>query len=438
MNLRTSYIICIYTQYYNLALVSVLWFQVSCLIIEPHASDKPQKMAFVICSLFRCRSSRFWVIVLVSFQILFDFAIIIMHSRSSVVNTEVAPVNERTTVTYNANSTRKGRLVDGNKVLPTTRIKPTTARKVTKKPEIDMVNDYQPWIDFKFVYPEVQPIIEGPRDFYLVVVVNSGAKGNEFRQRRAKIRETWASRKTCEYTNAMNDTRIKDLKWTLVFVLGKAEKEENERNIEEAKKHNDMIIGDINDNYLNNILKFYMGQLWASLLGTKYTLKTDDDVYVRIPKIIEYLVSEGSPSRFYGGETYPNTGVARWAGGKWSISKKYFAEAVFPPFNAGAFMIISSDLLGSLINYVYIRKPFHTDDAYIGVAMRDLKVKVVHILSFDIKNNMAVLVHQKNNCDILKLIAYGHSMNTPAMQHLHGRIEDMCQKAVTLKSCYRN
>jgi hypothetical protein len=318
----------------------------------------------------------------------------------------------------------------------TTRKPILTTTKPTKKPTIDMVNDYQPWIDFKFVYPEVQPIILGPRHFYLVVVVNSGSNGDEFRQRRTKIRETWASKKTCEHANAMNDPKLKDLKWILVFMLGKAGVEvEDKRNIEEAKLHNDMIIGDISDNYLNNILKFYMGQLWASLLGTKYTLKTDDDVYVRIPKIMEYLVSEGSPPRFYGGETYPNTGVARWAGGKWSISKKYFDEPKFPPFNAGAFIIMSTDLLGSLFNYVYIRKPFHTDDAYVGVAMRDFKVKVVHILSFDIKNNMAMLIRKKSNCDILKLIAYGHTVNPGAMQYLHGRVEGLCHKAITIKNC---
>ncbi len=172
--------------------------------------------------------------------------------------------------------------IDGKAKLTT--VKPTVTIKPTKKAEIDMVNDYQPWIDFKFVYPEVQPTIQGPRDFYLVVLINSGAKGDEFRQRRAKIRETWASRKTCEYTNAMNISNVKDLKWILVFVLGKAGGQEDERNIEEAKIHNDMIIGEISDNYLNNILKFYMGQLWASMLGAKYTLKTDDDVYIRIPK----------------------------------------------------------------------------------------------------------------------------------------------------------
>ena len=393
---------------------------------------------FYIFNPFRGRSSRFWVILLVFFQMVFDFAVIILYSRGSasigVQQTGLSSFDKaRRPSTLALKISTQAEEIDGKAKLTT--VKPTVTIKPTKKAEIDMVNDYQPWIDFKFVYPEVQPTIQGPRDFYLVVLINSGAKGDEFRQRRAKIRETWASRKTCEYTNAMNISNVKDLKWILVFVLGKAGGQEDERNIEEAKKHNDMIIGEISDNYLNNILKFYMGQLWASMLGAKYTLKTDDDVYIRIPKIIEYLVSLGSPTRFYGGETYPNSGVARWAGGKWSISKKYFAEDVFPPFNAGAFIIISTDLLGSLINYVYIRKPFHTDDAYVGVAMRDLKVKVVHILSFDIKNDMSALIRKKNNCDILKLIAYGHSVNPSAMQHLHQRVEDLCQKGTTLKNC---
>ena len=303
---------------------------------------------------FRCRSfKRSRLILLVSFQILFVFAVIVLHSRLTTCNeqqTELEWFNKTKVPAFASKS------VAGKPVGPVTTKKPTKKAEIdmandyhgqrksvarahkttvkpvgpvttnettvkpvgpvktikpTKKAEIDMVNDYQPWIDFKFVYPEVQPTIQGPRDFYLVVLVNSGAKGDEFRQRRAKIRETWASRKTCEYTNAMNISNVKDLKWILVFVLGKAGSQEDERNIEEAKIHNDMIIGDINDNYLNNILKFYMGQLWASMLGTKYTLKTDDDVYIRIPKIIEYLVSEGSPSRFYGGETYLNYPVIR-------------------------------------------------------------------------------------------------------------------------------
>ena len=407
---------------------------------------------------FRRGSLRFRLILLVSFQILLVFAVIVLHSRLTTCNeqqTELEWFNKTKVPAFASKSvagpvtTKKpkekaeidmandyhGQRKSVARAHKTTvkPVGPVKTIKPTKKAEIDMVNDYQPWIDFKFVYPEVQPTIQGPRDFYLVVLVNSGAKGDEFRQRRAKIRETWASRKTCEYTNAMNISNVKDLKWILVFVLGKAGSQEDERNIEEAKIHNDMIIGDISDNYFNNILKFYMGQLWASMLGTiKYTLKTDDDVYIRIPKVIEYLVSLGSPTRFYGGQTYLNYPVIRRAGAKWGISKKYFPEKTWPPFNAGGFIIMSTDLLGSLINYVYIRKPFHTDDAYVGVAMRDFKVKVVHILSFVVENSMPAMIRKKNNCDILKLIAYGHSLNIDSIQYLHKRVEDLCQLKKTV------
>ena len=399
--------------------------------------NEVHKMAFFKVYRFRNRSSKLCVILLVCFQILFDLTVFMTCLRSCAVSNDVESVNRANIAFSVAPLNRKLGLNLTTKaqkeVPPTTRKPHTTAKKTTKKTEIDMVNDYQPWVDFKFVYPEVQPVIEGPRDFYLIVVVNSGAKGNEFRQRRAKIRETWASRKTCEYTNAMNDARVKDLKWILVFVLGKAGKDEDEQNIEEAKKYNDMIIGDISDNYLNSIFKLYMGQLWASLFGAKYTLKTDDDVYVRIPKVIEYLVSEGSPSRFYGGATYHGTSliVSRWPGGKWSISKKYFPEDVFPPFNAGAFFLLSADLLGGLMNYVYIRKPFHTDNAYIGVAIRYLKVKVVHILSFVIENNMGKLVRTKDDCYILKVFAYGHGVRGEDMEHVNKRLENLCHGNVT-------
>ena len=430
-------------------------------------------MQRVICNPLRGRSSRLFAVLLL--QLLFTVAVFLLYTRDVLIsqkqkviyiernsryykydNNTGTPSHRQNTVvpitkkpdkdvlyTRDVLISQKQKVIhiernsryykyDNNTGTPSHR--QNTVVPIAKKPEIDMVNDYHPYVDFRFEYPEIQPKINDSKDIYLVVLVNSGAKGNESRQRRAKIRETWASRKTCEYVNAMHDIRVKHLKWILVFVLGKAEKEENERNIEEAKKHNDMIIGDINDNYLNNILKFYMGQLWASLLGAKYTLKTDDDVYVRIPKVIEYLVSEGSPSRFYGGGTYRRSRVARWAGGKWSISKKYFPEDVFPPFNAGAFFVLSTDLLGGLINYVHIRKPFHTDDAYIGVAMRHLRVKVVHILSFVIESNMSRLVRTKDDCYILKVLAYGHGVRGEDMEHVNKRLENLCHGNVTLEA----
>ena len=382
----------------------------------------------MICNPCRGRSRNLTILVVVLLQVLFIFAVLVLYKRDSVSNIGCDGLREELIPFHNVNKVTE----DSNRNIHTT----TTPKPVlnTKKPAIDMVNDYQPYVDFKFEFPEIQPQIDDPKDFYLIVLVNSGSHGDLYRSRRDKIRKTWASRKTCEHVNAMKNSTVNNLKWILVFVLGKAGGQEDEQNIEEAKKHNDMIIGNIADNYLNNILKFYMGQLWASLLGAKYTLKTDDDVYVRIPKVLEYLVSQGSPSRFYGGGTYRGSVVVRSPGGKWSVSKKYFPEDVFPPFNAGAFILFSMDLLGGLMNYVYIRKPFHTDDAYIGVAIRHLKVKVVHILSFVIENNMNALVRTKDDCYIMKVLAYGHSVDPKAMDHVHSRLEGLCHANATIET----
>ncbi len=101
--------------------------------------------------------------------------------------------------------------------IPTTTPKPVLN---TKKPTIDMVNDYQPYVDFKFEFPEYSRK-STTRRFYLIVLVNSGSHGDLYRSRRDKIRKTWASRKTCEHVNAMKNSTVNNLKWILVSSLAK-------------------------------------------------------------------------------------------------------------------------------------------------------------------------------------------------------------------------
>ena len=62
------------------------------------------------------------------------------------------------------------------------------ARKPTRKPTVDIVNDYYPFVDFKFVFPEISPKVETSPEIFMMVLVNSGAKGDEFRKRREAIR----------------------------------------------------------------------------------------------------------------------------------------------------------------------------------------------------------------------------------------------------------
>ena len=160
-------------------------------------------------------------------------------------------------------------------------------------------------VDFKFVFPDITPDISSVHDIFLIVFVNSAAKGH--RDRRNTICKTWGSHRTCEQQKAMEKHNVKkNLKWLLVFVLGKTGTPEDVANAREAKEYNDMLIGDIVDNYVNNIIKLYMGLLWSSSWAPRYILKADDDVYVRIPNLIEHLVEHGLPKRYYGGKTFIN------------------------------------------------------------------------------------------------------------------------------------
>ena len=319
------------------------------------------------------------------------------------------------------------KLIDNHNHAEKISVNPAAKTKPSAKPSIDIVNDYYPFVDFKFVFPDISPKVERTANIFMMVLVNSAAKGDEFRKRREAIRQTWGNRSNCDQRKASNDTKLKDLWWELVFVVGKAGPETNddELNMAEAKKHNDMLIGNITDNYINNIVKFYMGQVWASRFNIKYTMKTDDDVYVRIPLVLEYLVNARLPKPFYGGHIFPSIRVNRVIGGKWTVSWKYFGEVNFPVFNLGAYFILSSDLLYRLFNYVYIRKPFHTDDAYVGVAMRDFGVKATKVFSSPVQRSTNTFVHKAADCKILSFMGFGHDMSVESMKFLHERLKTL-------------
>jgi hypothetical protein len=324
----------------------------------------------------------------------------------------------------NTSSTPKPALVSNN-----------PKAKNRKGPSVDMVKDYYPPIDFRFVFPQVSPEVNRTRSIFIIVLVNSGARGEKYRNNRKAIRETWGNQSNCEQRKALGDKRLANLRWSLVFVVGKAGAKTNddELNLAEARHHNDMLIGNITDNYKNNIVKLYMGLLWASKFDVKYTLKTDDDVYVRVPRVLEYLVNAKFPKQFSGGYLFRSTGVRRNIGGKWTISYKYYEKPYYPNYNPGAFLILSSDIFGRLFNHVYKRKPFHVDDAYLGVALHDLGVKITQIGSFLLKENSRVIFRNMTDCQVLHGAAFGHKLDPEYNRYLHARISRLACGRTNLK-----
>jgi hypothetical protein len=227
------------------------------------------------------------------------------------------------------------------------------------------------------------------------------------------IRKTWGN---STYKQTRN-------KWRLFFSLGiSANNAYNLKNRQEALKYNDVIIGNFTDIYKNIVIKTFMSHFWVSTkISCKYVLKTDDDVYVRVPRLLQWLEKEGFPDPFYGGYLNKHPSVLRDPRSQWFVSKEDFNETKWPPFSHGAFQVISTDILPRFFNYTQFRKPFNTDDAYFGVVARHLGVTATQIPGFS-------LIHPITDCQIMTATAIGHEIDALSMLKYHSTYNQVIWK----------
>lgn len=263
------------------------------------------------------------------------------------------------------------------------------------------------WPEFSLQLPFVEPKIS-PREknIYLAVVVNSAASGDKYRGLRRAIRKTWGDSSLFNYKNKT---------WKLFFVLGLSENEtEHEINLLESSQNNDIIIGNFTDHYKSVIIKTFMSHYWVTkkFPSCRYILKTDDDVYARIPKIIQWLEQAGAPDRLYGGYVGLAQRTVRDPKSKWFLTREQYEKKYWPPFCHGAFHVLSTDILPQFFNYTkFGRKPFHTDDAYIGVAANDLGIEARKLPGF----NLQFTIKIRTACDLITSLTMGHKINASTM-----------------------
>ena len=155
----------------------------------------------------------------------------------------------------------------------------------------------------------------------LVVLVASDPKRFD---RRSTIRQTWGNcKRFMTLLSAMRSRWSEVMEGKdpvrVVFLLGRRSDSRLQSAVDkEALVHRDIVLGNFQDHYRNLTLKTLVGLKWAccNCKSARYVLKTDDDVFVNIFKLMKWLVK--SPRRkLYTGTCKGGSPVIRNPAHKW-------------------------------------------------------------------------------------------------------------------------
>ncbi|KAF5288255.1 hypothetical protein FQA39_LY04023, partial [Lamprigera yunnana] len=187
----------------------------------------------------------------------------------------------------------------------------------------------------------------------LLILIHSAPKNYD---RRKSIRETWGSKRD----------RI-----AVFFMLGTVKETLVQNKLEdENESHNDIIQGSFLDIYRNMTYKHVMTLKYAvyHCPQAKYILKTDDDVFVNIPTMLDFLTLDLSPNgakNLLSCTKQTNAPVKRTYRSKWRVSFSDYKGRFYPPYCPGWVILYSPDVVFTLYKNVQQSKYFWIDDVLI-------------------------------------------------------------------------
>lgn len=267
----------------------------------------------------------------------------------------------------------------------------------------------------------ITPNIKG--QVFLLILINSVPKTAS---RRTVLRETWAG--TAETNTPGKSMNTKNnfsnsLQVYCVFLVGLSSSEEDNTKLErEAYVYGDILRIDTTESYRNMINKVWGGYKWALKIKPKYLMKVDDDIYLNIPHLINWIHQKSLPQRLYAGWVLHLGRIMRTPNNQWYVSYSQFHEREYPDYCIGPFYLLSGDLIEKLIKVSLKRKMFNVEDAYLGVLMRDLKVHPLRINDLFVWDPKLVneLPHWSNQ-HFQKVICLGERLDSKTIRFIHSK-----------------
>lgn len=194
----------------------------------------------------------------------------------------------------------------------------------------------------------------------LLVGVLSGYKNLE---KRRSVRDTW---------------KLYPGNWSLVFIIGLPCDEQCKT---ENATYKDLALVHDEDRYFgtSSILPVKSSTLYwiAERIKPDWILKTDDDSFVDIPRLINVTKTLKKP--FYGGQIWTNQGPVRDPKSVSYISFQQWPGGGFPHYASGAGYIVSGDLTDCFIKNIYQVFKMPREDVFSGLLARACKIKPTQI-----------------------------------------------------------
>lgn len=202
---------------------------------------------------------------------------------------------------------------------------------------------------------------------YLLMVIKSVATQHD---RREVIRKTWGKEQV------VNGKRIKTL-----FLLGKPSNEAERANHQKLLEYEDYIYGDILqwdflDSFFNLTLKETHFLKWFHTYcpSVRYVFKGDDDVFVSVDNIFEFLQMSSQVKDLFVGDVIFKAKPIRKKENKYYIPQALYSKTYYPPYAGGGGFLMDGTLARRLHLAADTLELYPIDDVFLGMCLEVLQV----------------------------------------------------------------
>ncbi|KAI7789517.1 UDP-GlcNAc:betaGal beta-1,3-N-acetylglucosaminyltransferase 7-like [Triplophysa rosa] len=196
--------------------------------------------------------------------------------------------------------------------------------------------------------------------------------------RREVIRQTWGKEQT------INGKNIK-----ILFLLGTSSNEGERANHQKLLEYENYIYQDIlqwdfMDSFFNLTLKEIHFLKWFSMYcrNTSYIFKGDDDVFVNVPNILEYLEASKDLKDLFVGDVLFKAYPIRNKMSKYYIPEVLYEKNYYPPYAGGGGFLMNGPLARKLYGACETLELYPIDDVFLGMCLEVLQVKPVQHNAF--------------------------------------------------------